>query len=262
MSMSKSRLTMVGGSLILVVLVVLSWFLVLSPQLAKASEIKDQTEIVKTSNATLTTQIAKIRAQEANLDAERQIARALTARFPATAAQADMFGQIRQAAAQAGIADKNVTALTPSVPQGGAGAAAGGTKVTVGAQGAAKGVASLQVGLTVSGSYVQMTKFLSTLEAMPRAYLIDTLALAPAGDTDKAYTLTITGTMFALQAPVDPADAVKNGAAQTPAPGTTTAPGTTPGTVQTPAVGTSPTTETRVAGAPNVADPGAAPATP
>ena len=256
MSMSKSRLTTAVGSLALLVLVLLSWFLVLSPQMSKATEIKEQTEAVTAANATLTVQIAKVRAQEANLDAERAVARALAARFPATAAQSEMFVQVRQAAGKAGIADTNVTALTPSVPQGGAGTVGGG-KITVGAPGAPKGVASLQVGLTVSGTYTQMTKFLATLETMPRAYLIDTLALAPAGDSNRAYTLTITGTMFALQAPVDPADAARAGAVPTAGANPGAPPGTAPGsaTDQTPASGTATST-------PNVADPGVAPATP
>jgi Tfp pilus assembly protein PilO len=249
--MSKARLTMVGGTLALVILVLIGWFLVLSPQMAKAGEIKEQIEVTDTQNTGLRTQIAKIEQQEAGLAEQRAFAAALASRFPATAAQAEMFSQIRTAAAKAGIGESALTALTPSVPQGGTGAATGNGPVTLPGTGV-KGVASLQVGMSVTGTYTQMTKFLSTLESMPRAYLIDSISMGPGGE-GSAYTLTITGSMFALQAPVDPDDAAKVPAPSAPTSPTAPAPGTAPaGGAPSPAPSLS-----RVPGAPNVPDPGA-----
>lgn len=217
MNLSKARLTALGGSLALLVLVLLGWFFVLSPQMSKAGEIKEQTASVEASNTKLMAQIKAAQEQEANLGEARSYAAALGARFPQTAAQADMFAQIKDAAARAGIPEKNVTALTPTVPQGGgpAGTATGGA--TVPQAGAAKGVATLQVSLTVSGTQPQLIKFLTMLESMPRSYLIDTLSVGPSGESAKMYTLSINGTMFALQAPIDPAT-VKTAQPGVPAP--------------------------------------------
>ncbi|WP_148611657.1 hypothetical protein [Nocardioides rubriscoriae] len=227
-NLNKLALTkLVGGAVVLLILVV-GYLLVLSPRMSKVDEIKAQTESTAQNNQAVATTIADLEDKKAGLDAQRRIAKALARRFPTTAVQADMFADIRDAAAQAGIKDENVTALTPTVPVTADSLAAnGGATLPQAGVPAGTGMATSQVSATVTGTRQQLQTFLAAMEGQSRSYLFDTAGLSPAGETDGApssnYTLALTGSMFLLPAVVDP-DAPPP-AATTEAPAdTTTAP--------------------------------------
>lgn len=223
--MNKAALTKaVGGAAVLLILVV-GYLLVLSPRLSKVDEIKAQADSVAQNNQVITANVTDLRTKEAGLDKQRRIARALARRFPSTALQSDMFADIREAALQAGIRDKDVTALTPTVPAtADSPAANGGATLPQAGATAATGMAQMQVSATVTGTRDQLRSFLAAMEKQDRSYLFDTAGLSPAGDgttpTAAAYTLTLTGSMFLLPPAPDPD-------APPPAPATAAPTGTT-----------------------------------
>ena len=118
----------IGGAVVLLILAV-GYLLVLAPRLSEVDDIEAQTETTEQNNAVVSRTIADLEAKEAALGDQRKVASALARRFPPRAVQSDMFADVRAAAERAGIADADVTALTPTAPApaGSPGAAGGAT---------------------------------------------------------------------------------------------------------------------------------------
>jgi len=205
------------GSVLLTILAVLSWFLVLSPRMGQAGEIKPQTESVESQTDRLNAEFAKLSALQRDLPALIAEFDEVKATFPTTAELPSLLDQIRAAAAQTGV---TVQALETSPPElvappadeGTAPAAEGETaaapaetaaapadgSVGVPAAGIANGnLATMPMSITVSGNYDQLKAFLSASELLPRAWLINSVQ-AQGGQEGGAITLTAAGSMFVL----------------------------------------------------------------
>lgn len=201
MSLSDSRKTSLIGTVALLALLAASWMFVLSPRLGQAAEVRAQADTVAAQNESLAATIAQLESKRKNLPEQRDYAAALAARVPASAAQPELFDAVRDAAARAGIPEQDVSSVTPSVPQAGG---VGSGSVTLDTD---ESLASMELNISVSGSYASIVTFLGELENMPRAYLINTVNVSPDQDETGVgrYTLVVNGTLFVMRAPVDPA---------------------------------------------------------
>lgn len=230
--MTKSRQTVLLGSLLLVILVVAAYMLVIGPRMGRASDIKDQTATLAQANDAIQTQITALDKQKEALPEARKYEEALETRFPPQIQQRQLFFAVRKAADQAGLPKNAVSEITPTVPQidsagvGGvtlpepavdptdptAEPAAPATPAPAAPVPAAAGqVASMGLTLAVTGTQDQLVKFLRALEAMDRSYLIDSVQFGSSGTGvvgnaggGGAYTLAVSGKMYLLPAPVDP----------------------------------------------------------
>ncbi len=230
-NLSKLAMTKAVGSAVVLLVLVVGYLLVLSPRLSEVDEIRAQIDTTAQNNGVVTTTIADLEQKKAGLDDQRKVARALARKFPTTAAQSDMFADIRAAAEQAGISDEAVTALTPTVPvTAGSLAADGGATLPQDGAPAATGMATMDVSASVTGTREQLRSFLAAMENQARSYLFDTAGLSPVAESGEAtgpagssgYTLTLTGSMFLLPAVPDPDDPAA--APPVPAPADPTAP--------------------------------------
>ncbi len=142
----------------------------------------------------------------------------LKANFPSTAELPAVLDQIRAAAAQAGVTVQTVETCRPSwsprrrsrwppsraraaAPADPAAAPAPATDGSVGlpAAGAADGtLATMATSITVSGSYANLSGFLRAAEALPRAWLIDSIKAQGGQQGGQEITLTASGSMFVL----------------------------------------------------------------
>lgn len=258
--MSKSRSIVILGSLVLVIIVVGSWFLLLSPRMAKTSDLNTQRESVAQANAATETVIAGLRDQKENIGAAATEASALSSRFTATAEESALFALVKEAAAKAGIPETNVSDLTVGVPALGAADGSvtlpvaepapapadgsdpnaapapveGGDPAAAPVDGAAPAPApaptaqlgNMTLNMTVAGTKDQIVRFLEALENMKRAYLVESISLGEA--EGGGGTATISGTMYLLPELVDPTKeqdpAAEEGQAAVPAPEVSEAP--------------------------------------
>lgn len=227
-SLDRVAATKVVGTAGILVILLLGYFLVLSPRLGEVDEIQTQADDVRSNNQVVAAEVADLEQKKADLGTERRTAEELERRFPPRAVQADMFADVRDSARRAGIEDVDVTALTPTPPEA-AGSAAANGGATLPAAGAAPttGLASMKLTATVTGTRDQLRRFLAAMEGQDRSYLFDTVEVAPAsgeatgttptevvnggGSVEGAaetarglFTLTLNGTMFLLPAVVDP----------------------------------------------------------
>ncbi len=173
---TSTRRAQLAGAAALLAFAAAGWVFLLDPRLGRAADIQAKAAALRAGNDRTERQLADLRAKQANLPAERAYATALARRFPPTAAQPELFAQIRAAATRAGIPESAVTSLAPSVPQPMSTPTPGATAPpTPGSQ-----LASMQLTLSVTAPYERLVAFIAELERMPRAYLISTVDIAPA----------------------------------------------------------------------------------
>lgn len=220
--MNNARNTVLLGSLGLAVMLVVAYMLVLGPRMGQPGTINEETTQLRAVNDTTQVSINDLEQKKANLDEARTQAVALSDRFPETLEQRELFLAIDEAAQKAGLPERAVTDLTPSIPalDGAAGGvvlpeaatdptadpAAAPVDPAAAAPAAAAGqVASMSLTLSVSGTEKQLVDFLKNLEELKRSYLVDSVqfgALSEDGAGD--FTLTVNGKMFLLPMPLDP----------------------------------------------------------
>lgn len=66
-ALQESRLWLIGGAVATLVILLLGWLLLVSPQLTAASDIQDETASVETLNTTLVARIASLKKSESDL---------------------------------------------------------------------------------------------------------------------------------------------------------------------------------------------------
>lgn len=191
--------TRILGALALLLIVGLGWQFVLSPKTEALSDVREKITDTRDNNDLLALQLVTLKRQAAELDSVRAIAGALSGMFPSTADQPRLFREVTEAAADAGIGPKGVTALSPTPPVVGGDPAAGVAVDTTGLT-----LARQIVAVSVEGSYAETQRLLANLEQIPRAFLITSVSLS-SGQEKGDYTTTITGDMFVMPPVVDPA---------------------------------------------------------
>lgn len=195
MNLHTPAATKLIGSFALVLVAALGWLFVVSPQGTALGEVRAQIDNTRDQNQVLRVQLTKLQAQEKKLDETAADADALAQKFPPTADQPGLFKDVTQAAADAHIPARDVTALTPTPPV--VGGATGADGVQLPGEGTGANLARQTVTLSVNGTYDQTQELLANLETMRRAYLINSVTVT-GGETTKTFTTTIVGDMFVM----------------------------------------------------------------
>lgn len=244
-----------------VIIVVASWFLAINPTLSAASDVRAQTEQVKSQNDALALKVAKLKADFAKLDDYKAQLGAIRKQIPTDAQLSDYLRQLDAIAAAHTV---TVTTVTPGTPTAvvakapaapvaqptpapsasatpaptsagtdpSAAATGSGTSTGSAASGIPAGFTSIPMSVTVLGSYDNTLAFLSDLQtATPRLFLVS--GFTGTGQQDAAASggkpktsvgdqdLVVSGFLFVLP---------DTAAAATPAPTATPAlPGAVPG---------------------------------
>ncbi len=204
------------------VLAVATWFLLVSPRLANASQVREQAESSRSANDALELQIAQLKAQYAELPEKRAELAAIQTQMPESAAMPDLVRSLDQIAGAAGVSLDEVTPATAVVlaPTAGTGQAAAGqtasgsgeadaaatdAAATPGATPVATGptVIAIPISISVTGDYFETVAFLKKLQTeIPRVALVDSIKVTHSdgtGAVDGVVALHISGSVFALR---------------------------------------------------------------
>ncbi len=246
--MRPFRTQIIVGALAIALLLVGGWFLVVSPRLAAASDLRQQTDAANGTAATLRSQIASLQLQAADLPAQRRRLQTYRKLVPPTS---DMPGLINSLTAAARTAQADLVTISPAsitLPSSTAPSpaqpspAAGSAEPSAGVQSsgpiapgststaAGSGAAVIPVSITVGGKYFILERFLTALENLPRALVVNSVALIPddtggASGSTTSPTLTATVSLSAYTTYAVPAT-VASGAAGSTATPTPTPPAT------------------------------------
>ena len=209
MNLRSASGTMVLGIVGIVLVVLASWMLLISPVLGATSDAHDDIDAAQQRNQVMAAQVAVLQAQQQNLSRYESTAADLDELFPPTADQPGFFAEVIAAATASGIPADKVTALSPSAPQL---LGPDGQPLSADAL-AAKGddaphadVAAQTVSVSADATYGQIQQLLSHLEKMDRAFVVTALSVEESNDDGGAATLTvsITGSTFVASPLADP----------------------------------------------------------
>lgn len=192
-------------------LLVVGWFLLVSPQRSHASDLKTQAASQQSANSTLQTQVSQLEAQKKGLPAQQRLLNQIAAKVPASPELPTLIRQLTAAAKSSGV---DLQSLAPAAPSVVAAPTSGTTSVTAPASttgapaatapttstaGAASPLAQIPVTLSVVGSYANVQSFFREVEHLSRAMLVTDFTLAPGvGTSENAPDGSLLGTVQAV----------------------------------------------------------------
>jgi len=184
--LKRFRIPVITGvaTLVLAIIVYAAW---ISPEGSHLAKLHAQQAQLQTQQSQLQIRIASLRREKSQLGANcAQLTTDLT-EIPGTPSVDSFLQQITNLA---------VTSGDPNTPTISVNQAVGGAKA---------GVTPVQVGMTLQGTYGQMTQFLDGLDSFPRLFTVTSIAVTGGpvvtggqvvSPATAGYTLTMTGDIF------------------------------------------------------------------
>lgn len=172
----RDRYWLAGGGVGVVLLLAVAWFLLISPQNAETSGLRDQQVSAEAQISTLRHRLADLRTAQQNLPQYQAELAKDRAALPTAPALADFLRELQAAGDAVGA---TVTVLTAGTP---ADVVAGGTKLK-----------AVVLNVTAHGSVEALSQFVAQIQlAQPRAALVDGVHLdASAGGDGVLLNLTM-----------------------------------------------------------------------
>jgi len=163
MANAKASGWVAGTAIVAVMMLIASWFLLISPKLSVTQEDRAETETVQQHNIVLSDQLAILKKQFAELETTRSDLAALRKQIPTSAQLTDYMRTL------SGLATTHSVIITSLMPGGAIpfvaapGVAAAAAKPA--AAGGVPGLAVIPVSITVVGTYPNIRGFLSDVQS-------------------------------------------------------------------------------------------------
>lgn len=211
--MRERRGPIIAGVATVVVLLLVAFFLLL-PKLGQVKDANAALDQARAQESTLGSQLAALKQAQTEAPKNRETIRKVEQAIPPTVDQQGFILLLQNAALQSSI---DVLTLTPATP----------------VFDPATGLSTITNSVSVTGSYFAITQFLFSVETLPRAAKVSSVAITPTpSDTDPS--------LLTLDASIDVYTSdTSAGPGSSPGP-TTGAAGTTSGATTTTPTGTSP----------------------
>jgi Tfp pilus assembly protein PilO len=220
--MNRDRLWVIGAALGTVVVVVMGWFLGVSPLVAQASTASSQQTSLAQANTAATVKLATLKTQFANIDTLQTDLAALRQSIPGGADLPGFITEINGLCAKyhvslssvvvndAVVFQAPVAAVAPATPGSTATPAptptptptTAGATAPVAAAPSGTGLVLVPVAINVTGSFADVVDFTGGVQAAPRLYLATEVEIAPGasvgGGRPTAFLGTLSGNIYAL----------------------------------------------------------------
>jgi Tfp pilus assembly protein PilO len=212
--MSRIQQWMAGTAVAVLVIVAAGWFLAISPQKHKVSNLASQAATQEQTNSGLRTRLSVLTAQMSAVPSEEAAVAAVAQKIPS---DPDMPNYVRALTTIAGQTGVELVSIAPGPPAAVAVAAAkvpAAAAPTPSASAAAAPAApvapaapavslqAISVSLTVQGGYFQIQQFTAALQRLTRSTVVSSIAVTPAASVKPPKT------------PPPPSDAYKSLSAQ------------------------------------------------
>jgi Tfp pilus assembly protein PilO len=172
-----------------VVLTGIWYFALFSPQSRSIKKANNQAAASNGQAATLRSEIGVLQQEKTQLPAAQAKLTTLKLALPDTPALDKMIDDINNAAAQAGVDWQTLSPAKPSI-------FVAGTAQAAAAGGLPGGMQAVTVGMQVTGSYHQVTDFITKLTGLSRLLDVETVNLSGVGGTAKSIAQLSTQIFF------------------------------------------------------------------
>jgi Tfp pilus assembly protein PilO len=191
MNTSVKRILGVAGLAALVLVV--GWYLALfSPQSREISKAHKAHTAAVQKISQLQGQVVQLNALKSQIPAETAALAALNAAIPATPQLDSTLRQLHSAADSSGVVLSMVSPSAPAASSASSARSAGSSSSSSSGQ-QSSGTPSITLSMGASGSYPQITNFLTQLSSMPRTVVVSSLNIAGTG---AQLTAQITANIF------------------------------------------------------------------
>jgi hypothetical protein len=187
----------IGAALICIALLAATWFLLISPRRAEASDVRGQVVQSDVQAATLRSKIAALKIQFADLPKQRAELKAIRLQLPPGAQMPDFVRTLQDLAADSGVSLDSITPAAPVVVS-----AAGAVTPPTGSNPPIGTLVGIPTSLVVSGDYFEAALFVKKLQTtIRRSYLITGFSAVPGPDAITTATPTATPTAVSTVTP-------------------------------------------------------------
>ena len=169
----RMPLLIAGGALVVAILL---WVVLISPQNAKVASLKVETEQLQVQESTLQARLTALQSEGQKLSSNCADLEKITTEIPSVQSPTDLDAeessfevQFNDLAASSGVSLAQFSGFAPS--------AASAARPTAGVP-ATAGVTAVPTTLTVQGNYGQITAFVNGLDNFPRLFVIQKFVLA------------------------------------------------------------------------------------
>lgn len=169
----RMPLLIAGGALVVAILL---WVVLISPQNAKVASLKVETEQLQVQESTLQARLTALQSEGQKLSSNCADLEKITTEIPSVQSPTDLDAeessfevQFNDLAASSGVSLAQFSGFAP--------AAASAARPTAGVP-ATAGVTAVPTTLTVQGNYGQITAFVNGLDNFPRLFVIQNFVLA------------------------------------------------------------------------------------
>lgn len=207
--MEKLKLWLALTGVVAVAVLAAGWFMLVAPRRASADSTQAQAGAQEQANATLTTQIAVLKAQVKGLPEQQAKLAEVSTKLPSDPETPALVRALTDAAAGAGVELVSITpgsmapvassstsaatavtsgtattttATTDTTATAGATATTGATARTGAQAGGVGTLLAIPLAINVAGGYYQLEQYLAALEGLPRALRVTGLTLVPGPD--------------------------------------------------------------------------------
>ncbi len=204
--MSQSRRWVGGTAVVAVLLVLASYFLLISPKRAQASDLRAQAQTQRQANDQLKLDIAQLKVEHATLPARQAELAVIQQQLPSSPNLPSLIRSLTSIAGESGV---TLNSIAPAAPQAVTMTPSATGTATATTAAAPQGLTEIPVTIIVQGDYASSELFLQKVQTqMRRAFLVQSLvdrhgeqrpttgAAAPAPGTTST---TLTGDVFVLQ---------------------------------------------------------------
>lgn len=185
------------------VLVVASWFALVSPTLQDASALQEEAQSQEAASNQLRSRISLLKKQSEELPAQEAILAGIQQRMPSETALPTL---IRNLTAVAEAGNVTVSVVSPGRPTAMEVAAPAPTKGKAAPVSAESGAQSMSLNITACGTFAQLRSYLRELEQMRRVLAVSGLSIAKGscgeGSAPDDLTATIRAAVFTLPSAV------------------------------------------------------------
>jgi type IV pilus assembly protein PilO len=187
--MTKTQQWSALTGLAVVVVLLAGWFLLVAPKRGEVADLREQTTAQEQRHQQVRTQLAMLKAQDADLPAQRARLAEIAAKLPDGTALPALVRSLTETADRSGVDIVSITPGQPAAVTGSSGSSSGSSGAgssgkgssSTGSAGAGNGgqLASIPVTLQVHGGFFQLEGFVHRLETLRRAFLVTGVTLAP-----------------------------------------------------------------------------------
>ncbi len=181
---SNRKLLRILAVVIAVVIVGFGWYQLLwSPQQSKISSLNSQVSTLESQQSALQLQISQLENAKRHLPQLIAEAKTITGAIPANPDLPGFLSALQTAASSSGVAELSVSPTAP--------AAATSASTATG------GVTPLGVTISANGGYLEVLKFLSNIESLPRLLVVNNVSISKGGSASSS--LSSSGPVLSIQ---------------------------------------------------------------